>query len=324
MIDTFGISVAVAGAVVMILTRPLIPYLRRVAGQNIREEGPEAHQTKQGTPSMGGIAMVIAIVAASFVALFGTGLWQEVLLLDAGLLLFTLVGFLDDYLKIVKKENEGLKVKPKFAIQFLGAIALAVYIGYFSGIGTDIYIPFAKVYIDLGGWYIPFIVFTILAMVNAVNLTDGLDGLAAGTTAIVSAALALVATNLITSLTDSDSVIVFLGAIFGACLFFLYYNHHPARIFMGDTGSLALGGGITVAAIAMKMELLLPIMGLVYVLEALSVILQVLYFKKTGGKRLFRMAPLHHHFELGGMKETRVVLLFWGVTFLCCVVGYLA
>lgn len=308
--------IAVSFAVSAILTRVLIPALRKWAGQNIREDGPQAHLSKQGTPSMGGIAIVAAILSGSF---FGGFFGHSTAIMDVGMLLFAAVGFLDDYLKIIKKENEGLKVKPKFAFQFLGALLIAVYIAYFSGFGTDMYIPFAKVTIDLGIWYVPFIVFTILAMVNAVNLTDGLDGLASGTTAIVSFFLMLVAVK-----AEAVGSVGFCAAILGACLGFLVWNHHPAKVFMGDTGSLALGGAVTMAAVAMEMELFLPLMGLIYVAEALSVIIQVLYFKKTGGKRFFRMAPLHHHFELGGLKETRVALLFWGVTLICCLLGYFA
>ena len=308
--------VAVAFVVSAVLTRILIPYLRKWAGQNIREDGPQAHLSKQGTPSMGGIAIVAAILAGSA---FGGFFGHAMIIMDIGMLIFAAVGFLDDYLKIIKKENEGLKVKPKFAFQFIGALAIAVYIAYVSGFGTDMYIPFFKVTVDLGIWYVPFIVFTILAMVNAVNLTDGLDGLASGTTAVVSFFLMLVAVK-----AGAAGSTGFCAAILGACLGFLVWNHHPAKVFMGDTGSLALGGAVTMAAVAMGMELFLPLMGLIYVAEALSVIIQVVYFKKTGGKRFFRMAPLHHHFELGGMKETKVALMFWALTLLFCLIGYFA
>ena len=313
-IITILITALIAFIVSAVVTRILIPYLRKWAGQNIREDGPQAHLSKQGTPSMGGIAIVLAIVVGG---LFGGFFGHAMIVMVIGMLIFAAVGFLDDYLKIIKKENEGLKVKPKFAFQFLGALLIAVYIAYFSGFGTGMYVPFVGVTVDLGIWYVPFIVFTILAMVNAVNLTDGLDGLAAGTTSIVSFFLMLVAVK-----AGANGSIGFSAAILGACLGFLVWNHHPAKVFMGDTGSLALGGAVTMAAVAMGMELFLPIMGLIYVAEALSVIIQVLYFKKTGGKRFFRMAPLHHHFELGGLKETRVALLFWGLTLLFCLIGY--
>ena len=231
--------VAVAFAAAAVLTRILIPYLRKWAGQNIREEGPKAHLSKQGTPSMGGIAIVTAILIGSA---FGGFFGHAMIIMDIGMLIFAAVGFLDDYLKVIKKENEGLKVKPKFAFQFIGALAIAVYIAYFSGFGTGMYIPFFKVTVDLGIWYVPFIVFTILAMVNAVNLTDGLDGLASGTTAIVSLFLMLVALK-----AGAAGSVGFCAAILGACLGFLVWNHHPAKVFMGDTGSLALGGAVTMA-----------------------------------------------------------------------------
>ncbi len=297
--------------VAVLATWILIPILKKSAGQNIREEGPEAHQAKAGTPSMGGIAIILAIVVGSFV---GGYFGRDTLVILAALLFFGLIGFFDDYLKVIKKQNEGLKAWQKFGLQFIGAVALAVYAAHF--IGTEVFIPFAGFYADFGFWYIPFVAFTILAMVNAVNLTDGLDGLAAGTTAIASAALVFMALAV-----GSDPSIGCMGAVVGACLGFLMFNKNPAKVFMGDTGSLALGGVITAAAIIMKLELLLPIIGLIYVLEVVSVCLQVAYFKATHGKRLFRMTPLHHHFELGGMSERKVVCMFWIITFICSVGG---
>ena len=310
------IIVVVAFMITALGTGILIPFLRKAAGQNIREDGPQAHLSKAGTPSMGGIAIVIGILLAGGIGGFFS---HHTILMAAGLLIFAGVGFLDDYLKVIKKENEGLKVVPKFTWQLVGSLALAVYIGYFSGIGTSVFIPFYNQYVDFGIFYVPFIVFTMVAMVNAVNLTDGLDGLASGTTAIVSAALMVLAMTV----AGANSAAGFLAAVMGACLGFLAFNKHPARIFMGDTGSLALGGAITTAAIIMRMEFFLPIMGLVYVLEALSVVLQVGYFKATGGKRIFKMAPLHHHFELSGFSEWKVVGLFWGFTLLCSLLGLL-
>ncbi|MCI2062269.1 MAG: phospho-N-acetylmuramoyl-pentapeptide-transferase [Eubacteriaceae bacterium] len=322
-----------------VLTYFLIPLLKKMhTGQKIREEGPESHFKKAGTPSMGGIAIIAAAIIAMFV--YHSIYNSNIAVIIAGFLLFALVGFCDDYLKVIKHQNEGLKVKPKFALQFIIALALSVYIAKFSGIGTQVFIPFAKEYVDFGIWFIPFLVFTFLAMVNAVNFTDGLDGLAAGTTAIVCFTMAIIAMATANSaawnflnispadasqaffdVTDAGQ---FYAALLGACLGFLVLNHYPAKVFMGDTGSLALGGGITVAAVVMKMELILPIVGLIYVLEVVSVIMQVCYFKATGGKRIFRMTPLHHHFQEGGMKETKVVIMFWLVTFVCCIIGYAA
>ena len=316
MIRTVLIPLVVGLVLTCLLTWRIIPALRRLAGQNIREEGPEAHQKKAGTPSMGGIAIIIGALIG-FVA--GWRFSIDGLVIMAGMLMFGAIGFFDDYLKVVKKQNEGLKPGQKFGLQMLGAAVIAVYMAFFSSKGTFVYIPFADKTVDFGPvLYIIFIMFTILAMVNAVNLTDGLDGLAAGVTAIVSAFLIFLAIQM-----NETAPTVAMSGLLGACIGFLVFNHHPAKVFMGDTGSLALGGAITAAAIVMRMELLLPIVGLIYVLEVVSVILQVLYFKKTHGKRLFKMTPLHHHFELSGMKETSVVTMFWIVTAVMCVIGVL-
>ncbi len=295
----------------ILLTSLLIPVLlHKQTGQNIRAEGPLSHQKKAGTPSMGGIAIIGATIVSAAIGGFVS---MDSAVIAAGFLLFALIGFLDDRLKVIKHENLGLRAWQKFGMQFLLAVLFAVYMAYFSDKGTSVFVPFVNEYYDFGIWYIPFIIFTILSMVNAVNLTDGLDGLAAGVTAIVALCMAAVSVYI-----GADSSGCFFAALMGGCLGFLFYNRYPAKVFMGDTGSLALGGGIAVAAIVMKMELLLPVAGFVYVLEALSVVLQVTYFKVTGGKRIFRMAPLHHHLEMGGMKETKVVIIFWLLTFICC------
>lgn len=294
-----------------LLTFLLIPFLRRVkAGQHIREEGPESHYAKAGTPSMGGIAIVAAIAVAGVLGgVFEPGMLPAL----AGCLLFGLVGFLDDYLKVVKKQNLGLRAWQKFSMQGIVAVAFAFYAAYGPAGSTEVVLPFAGTLVDFGGWYVPFIVFTILAMVNAINLTDGLDGLASGVTAIVALCFVFLGAAY-----GEMAGSYFFAGILGACLGFLLFNRHPAKIFMGDTGSLALGGAVALAAIVMKLELFLPLAGVIYVLEALSVVLQVGYFKASGGKRLFRMAPLHHHFEKTGMAETKVVILFWLVTFVFC------
>lgn len=307
------IPAAVGLVAAIILTGILIPVLKKQAGQNIREEGPEAHQAKAGTPSMGGAAIIVAAVIAF---LCGRHFDSDGLVIMGGLLLFGAIGFFDDWLKVIKKQNEGLKAWQKFGLQFIFALAIAIYIGIFSDKGTEVFIPFTAAKVDFGFMYIPFIVFTILAMVNAVNLTDGLDGLAAGITAIVSFYLTWLAVSY-----GNTSGAISMAGIMGACIGFMVFNRHPAKVFMGDTGSLALGGVITAAAIVMQWELILPIVGLVYVLEVLCVCIQVSYFKATGGKRFFKMAPLHHHFELSGMKETKVVAMFWGITIICCFLG---
>ncbi len=312
---TIGIAVVAALIAALVFTPLEIPVLRRKqAGQNIREEGPKSHLSKAGTPSMGGIAIIGATIVGCAVGRYYSMQQAVVVLVFA---LFGLIGFLDDYLKVVKKNNLGLRAYQKFGLQIIISVAFAVYMAMYSGEGTSVWVPFINVNIDFGIWYIPFIAFVLLAMTNAVNLTDGLDGLASGVTAVVSLffAVAAVAYGAIAGAG------VFCSAVTGACLGFLVYNKNPAKVFMGDTGSLALGGGLAAAAIVMHFELLLPIAGFVYVMEALSVVMQVCYFKLSGGKRIFRMAPIHHHFELSGLKEKQVVAMFWGIALICCLFG---
>ena len=285
---------------------------KKQAGQNIREDGPQSHLAKAGTPSMGGVAIIISVVSATVTGRNFSADTAAVLLTFVG---FGTIGFFDDYLKVIKHNNLGLRVWQKFGLQALIAAVLAIYLANSNEYGTEVYIPFANMEVDFGIWYIPFIIFTVLAMVNAVNLTDGLDGLASGTTAITSLFFALLADQF-----AELSVEVFYAAILGGCLGFLVFNINPAKIFMGDTGSLALGGGLAAASIVMNMELFLLIAGFVYVLEALSVCIQVVGFKLTG-KRVFRMAPLHHHFELGGMGERKVVYMFWAASAVFAVIG---
>ena len=317
----------IIGAVLgTLFTKRLIPWLKnKQMGQNIREEGPEAHKAKAGTPSMGGIAIIGAVTIAMVIGCVCSKLTgstpavvADAVVILAAFILFGLVGFLDDYLKVIKKQNEGLKVLQKFGAQVIISLGRALYMAFAVPNGTEVYIPIYGHTIDFGLWYIPFIIFTILAMVNAVNLTDGLDGLASTVTVIVAATLNSIAVTFHCVASD-----VFTAALMGGCLGFLVFNKNPARVFMGDTGSLALGGGITAAAIVMKVELILPVIGIIYLLEVLSVCIQVTYFKLTHGKRIFRMTPLHHHFELGGMKETSVVLLFSVITVAACLLGLL-
>ena len=291
----------------------IIPVLKKMhTGQNIREEGPSSHQAKSGTPTMGGIAFIAATVISCMAA--GV-LSTELFIILAAFILFGLIGFFDDYLKVVKKHNLGLRAWQKLAFQITIGVVLAVYQASSSILGTAVWIPVIHEFWDFGVWYVPFIAFVIVAMVNSVNLTDGLDGLAAGVTSIVALFFALVGTMF--QFVESAS---FCAALTGACLGFLVFNKNPAKVFMGDTGSLALGGGLAAAAIVMNMELLLPVVGFIYVAEALSVIIQVISFQTTG-KRVFKMSPLHHHFELSGMSERKVVMMFWVVTLVFCVIG---
>ena len=321
------ITAAISFVIAVVITKMEIPFLRRKAGQNIREEGLKSHYSKAGTPSMGGISIIIATCVS---ALIGLALAHDARIVSLLIILlvfvgFGFVGFLDDYLKVIKKQNEGFKVKPKFAVQMIIAIAFGVIFRMISDQGSLVYIPGVDTYVDFGILYVPFIVFAVLAMTNAVNLTDGLDGLAGGVTAQVAAAFVIAGLTFSRMpngiMSDQIPGIVFFAALCGGCLGFLVFNKNPAKIFMGDTGSLALGGGVAAAAIVMKLELLLLIIGLLYVIEALSVVMQVGYFKMTHGKRIFKMAPIHHHFEMCGMKETQVVKMFWAFTALCSIIG---
>ena len=309
-------ALLLSAAVTMVSGPVLIPLLHKLKfGQSERKLGPETHLKKAGTPTMGGITFILGIVAATMIFAYSASeLVMPALLMTVA---FALVGFMDDFLKVKKHNTDGLRAYQKIIAQFLIALIIAVYAQRSPFIGTSIYLPFSKVEWELGAFYIPVIVFVIIGTVNAVNLTDGLDGLAAGTSAIASLCIAYVA--YIHGMYLASGAML---ALAGGALGFLPYNFYPARIFMGDTGSMALGGVLAAAAILLKMEFLVAIAGFLYVLEALSVIIQVAYFKKTK-KRFFKMAPIHHHFELCGMKEKNVVYLFWGMTLIFCMLAIL-
>ncbi len=310
-----GITAAIAFLITVIGTPLIIPLLKRIkAGQSIREDGPQSHMVKSGTPTMGGVAIIGGVLITCLTAGETT---RDMLIIIVAFVAYGVLGFLDDFVKVSMKRNLGLTAKQKLALQILIAVGLAFYQSRVSVYGTTVFIPILNSYWDFGIWYIPFIAFVVVAMVNSVNLTDGLDGLASGVTLIVAFFLALVG-----SAYGFTTTTVFCSSMAGACFGFLMFNRHPAKVFMGDTGSLALGGGIAAAAIMMNIELVIPIAGGVYVAEAVSVILQVVSYK-TRKKRIFKMAPLHHHFELCGWKETKVVAVFWIVTFLLCAVSLL-
>ena len=290
-----------------------IPFLHKLKfGQQIREEGPQGHLKKAGTPTMGGIIFLAAITLACLPFLGSHPRLVPVLLMTLG---FGLVGFLDDFLKTVKHQSEGLKVWQKFALQFLVTGAFCAWI--MKTQSTAIRIPFLDKELDLGWWYIPFCFFVVIGTDNGTNFTDGLDGLCASVTAVVAAFFAFA------SLKTGAGIEVIAAAVLGGMLGFLLFNAHPAKVFMGDTGSLALGGFAAAAACMLRQPLLLILVGFIYLIEVLSVILQVGYFKMTHGKRIFRMAPIHHHFELGGWSETRVVTVFTAVTVLLCLLAWL-
>ena len=315
----YALIAAIGFAVSMLVTARMIPFMKQKQfGQYIREEGPKEHLSKAGTPTMGGIAFILGTTAAVIVSMFmpGSDTMGKIAIL-LSMYAFGAVGFIDDYNKIAKKQNEGLTPKQKLILQAVFGLALAVFM--MSKEGTAMFIPFFRKTVDIGILYIPFVVFIEIAMANAVNLTDGLDGLASSNSAIVACTFAIIGMSVHGG---SEPMAVAGQALFGALVGFFLYNHYPAQIFMGDTGSMALGGVLSAMAIVGHMEWLLPIAGLIYVIEALSVIIQVTYFKKSGGKRVFRMAPIHHHFELGGWHETKVVKVFCLFTFICCIIAY--
>ncbi|NLO20532.1 MAG: phospho-N-acetylmuramoyl-pentapeptide-transferase [Syntrophomonadaceae bacterium] len=283
----------------------MIPFLSRLkVGQSIREDGPKGHLKKAGTPTMGGIIIITAVMVSSFIM---AGASVEVLLAVLVMLAFGGIGFWDDYIKVVLKRSLGLRAREKVGLQLLVGISFSLFLMFYLERGTSVIIPFSGNALDLGYLYIPFLVFVLLASSNAVNLTDGLDGLASGITFLV--ALAFLVVSL---MTGHYNLAIFCGALAGACLGFLVFNRYPARVFMGDTGSMALGAAVAAVAAITRSEIALIIIGGVYVIETLSVILQIISYQTTG-KRIFRMAPLHHHYELIGWSEKKVVKTFWGM-----------
>jgi phospho-N-acetylmuramoyl-pentapeptide-transferase len=296
----------------LLLGPVVIPRLRHLKfGQAIREEGPQSHLQKTGTPTMGGLIFMVAFLIP--IALSLTFEWQQTAYVALAVLFFGAIGFLDDYLKVVKKHNEGLKAKQKFGLQFVLAVAFTVYGAIW---GTDIAVPFVQGTIDIGWLYYPLAIIMYVAIDNAVNLTDGLDGLAATVTLIVSfffMAMGFVQENTVVILTAS--------AMSGGLLAYLKYNWHPAKVFMGDTGSLALGGYVGAMAIMLKMPLFIPLFGLIYFIETLSVMIQVGVYKRTK-KRVFKMAPIHHHFEMVGWNEVQIVTRFSSLTVIMCLISY--
>lgn len=293
----------------------LIPILHRLKyGQTERDDGPQSHLKKSGTPTMGGIAILTAFLISSLFFLNGNSDGIVVVLVT---LCFGIIGFIDDYIKVVKKRSLGLRVYQKLVLQFIVFVGFAYYIKR-TGVGTDIYIPFMNGYtLDLGIIYWPFMLIVLLGTVNGVNLTDGLDGLAGGVTMIVAAFFLIVAWSAKSGICEVS------GAVIGSLFAFLIFNAYPAKVFMGDTGSLALGGFVASAALLLKMPIFIVIVGFIYLCESLSVLLQVGYFKLTHGKRIFKMAPIHHHFELCGWSETKVVSVFYIITALMCLIGLL-
>lgn len=304
-----------AALVLTLVVMPvLIPFLHKIKfGQSIRKEGPKSHMAKTGTPTMGGIVFVLVPILVMLILDYKAFATPEMLIVVFAYLGYAFIGFLDDFLIVVKKNNDGLKPSVKFLLQ--SVLAVVFYICYTYVAYTSIEIPVLHLSLNIGILYffLVFIMFT--AESNAVNLTDGLDGLCAGTSLIAIAPFII-----FSLLKGQHDLAMFLLAVSGALLGYLRFNLHPAKIFMGDTGSLAIGGLLAATAMVLKQELLLIIIGGVFLMEVLSVIIQVTSFKLTG-KRVFRMSPLHHHFELGGMKETQVVLMFWCIALVFAALG---
>ncbi len=297
----------------------MIPLLKKMhASQTVRDNGPQTHLSKNGTPTIGGVIFLIPMLVLSLIAFF-TGLAKEILPLIITTVLYSAVGFLDDFLKVRKKNKDGLLWYQKLIALIVISVLLGLYL-QFWGPGTKIDIPFFGLHgqLDLRFMYVPFCVFVMVAESNAVNITDGLDGLCAGSMTIVMLFFSVISIVY----AEEYSAAIFSAITVGSLIGFLAYNIHPAKVFMGDTGSLALGAALGAVGIHLKLPFILVFAGLLFVIEALSVLLQVAYFKITHGKRLFKMSPIHHHFELSGWKETTVVFVFWAFTLVCCIGAY--
>lgn len=312
-----AIPIIVAFAISAVLGPVIIPFLRKLKfGQTVRDDGPQSHLKKNGTPTMGGLIFLISVILTSCIYMKDYPQIIPILFVTVG---YGVIGFLDDYIKIVLKRSEGLTPSQKMFGQILVTGVFAVYMYKFSGISMELIVPFFPgVTLDLGFLTIPVMFLAVIGTVNGVNFTDGLDGLATSVTIMVAVFFGVVALGV------GSGVWPITAAVIGALLGFLLFNVHPASVFMGDTGSLALGGFVAATAYMLQMPIFILIVGLIYWIEILSVIIQVGYFKISHGKRIFRMAPIHHHFELGGWSETRVVAVFTITTAILCLIGLMA
>ena len=316
------ITILASFVITLLLGKVLIPALHALkAGQSIREIGPKWHQVKAGTPTMGGLmfiaAAVVCVVVAGWSAMLA-GTYEQLMILGFSLI-YGAIGFVDDFVKVRLKRNLGLTALQKLVLQLAAAVAYLALLRWNGNLISALYIPFFQVSVELP-WilYLVFAVFVILGCVNAVNLTDGVDGLATGVTLPVMVFFTVVAVSW-----GNDTLALFPAALIGGLLGFLCYNFHPAKVFMGDTGSLFLGGAVCGMAFALDMPLILVLVGLIYIVETLSVMIQVCYFKITHGKRVFRMTPIHHHFEMGGWSELKIFGVFTGITVVMCVLAWL-
>ena len=309
------LPVLISFVLAVVIGPPIINMLRRLkAGQTEMAEGLESHQKKTGTPTMGGVIFIFPTILISL--LFGAS-YKEVipiLILTIG---FGIIGFIDDYIKVVKKHNLGLRAWQKILGQFIVAVLFALYVENFTDISLAMKVPFTDLVLDFGFWNIPILFFIALGTANGTNFTDGVDGLCASVTAVVAGFFAVAGMHY-----GATGAEVMSSAMAGALLGYLVYNVYPGKVMMGDTGSLAIGGFVTGVAYVMQMPIFIAIAGFIYALEVISVIMQVSYFKITHGKRIFRMAPIHHHFEKGGWSETKVVNVFTTITVLLCLLSY--
>ena len=317
------IALAVSFVLTLVIGRFLIPELRKLkAGQEIREDGPTWHKSKAGTPTMGGIMFILGGGVTVFVLGWDAMLRGSFVHLYVYLfaLIFGIIGFVDDYRKVRQHQNEGLTAKQKFVLQLAAAVVFLCLMRYEGLLSNALYIPFANVTVTVN-WivYLVFAAFVIVGCVNAVNLTDGIDGLACSVTFVVMVFFTV--TGTLWSAQDRQGL--FPAALAGGLAAFFVYNHHPAKVFMGDTGSLFLGGAVAALAFAMDMPLILILVGIIYIAETMSDIIQVTYFKATHGKRFFKMAPLHHHLELSGWSEAKLVAVFSGISLVFCALGFL-
>jgi phospho-N-acetylmuramoyl-pentapeptide-transferase len=320
MINETILAIIIAFAISAMLCPIVIPFLHRLKfGQEVRREGPESHLKKQGTPTMGGLIILTSVIITSLFYIRDYPKILPVLFMTVG---FGIVGFLDDYIKIVMKRSEGLKPFQKIIGQLIITGIFTYYLIHSKDVGTGMLIPFTGgfdkgLYLNLGIFFVPAVFFIVIGTDNGVNFTDGLDGLCTSVTILVATFLTVVAIG------ERAGISPITGAVVGSLLGFLLFNVYPARVFMGDTGSLALGGFVASSAFMMQIPIFIAIIGFIYLLEVLSDIIQIAYFKKTGGKRFFKMAPIHHHFELCGWSETRVVAVFAIVTTVLCLLAYI-
>ena len=306
----------VAFLIAVILTPIFIPILKRLKfGQTIREVGPSWHQKKNGTPTMGGIGFLLATVVATLIFARGD---SKAILAVVTVSAFGLIGFADDFIKVVLKRNLGLTEIQKLILQVAASVGFLIAAYRMDVIDTALYIPFTDIHLELSWFYFVFATIFIVGFVNAVNLTDGVDGLAGSVST-----LAILFFTLLACQKDQIGIGVVCAAVVGGVFAFLFYNFNPAKVFMGDTGSLFLGGVVSVASVLLNCELILILVGLIYLIEALSVMIQVAYFKRTK-KRIFLMTPIHHHFEKKGWKENKIVTVFSLITLVCCLVAFMA